>query len=47
MASNKTFMLRIDPDIYRRAKAKATLEKMTLKELFEMLLQKYLAEETK
>jgi hypothetical protein len=42
--ADQQYMLRIDPDIYRRAKAKATLEKMTLKELFEMLLQKYLAE---
>jgi predicted HicB family RNase H-like nuclease len=40
---DRQFSLRVDPDIYRRAKAKATLEGLTMRDLFTRLLQNYLS----
>ncbi len=41
--SDQQFALRVDPNIYRKAKAKATLEGLSMRDLFTMLLQNYIS----
>ena len=40
---DQQFALRVDPEIYRKAKAKATLEGISMRDLFTMLLQNYVS----
>ena len=46
-SEDHTYMLRVDPELFQQAKVKATVERITMKDLINMLLQKYLAEERK
>jgi len=39
--NEKQYPLRIDPDIYRKAKARAVMENFSMKELFTRLLSLY------
>lgn len=41
---DQQYALRVDPEIYRKAKAKATLEGITMRDLFTMLLQNYISQ---